>query len=231
MYRELLIEIGCEELPASWMPPLVRQLGACVGARLEEARLACPAPPEAFATPRRLAVRAARVADRQPDLEETLTGPPVRAAFTDGGDPTRAALGFARKHGVDVKRLIRIDTPKGTYLAHRRRERGRSARSVLGGVLAATLRDLAFPKQMHWDARLDDGRGDLPFGRPIRWLVFLFGGRVVPVRHRADRRRRRRGGSPRSAPARRPAGTASSPATAAPAARCGWARSTNTARP
>ena len=180
MYRELLIEIGCEELPASWMPPLVRQLGACVEARLEAARLACPTPPEAFATPRRLTVRAARVAERQPDLEETVTGPPVRAAFTDTGEPTRAAAGFARKQGVAVERLIRIDTPKGTYLAHRRRQRGQAARSVLGGVLAATLRDLAFPKQMHWDARLDDGRGDLPFGRPIRWLVFLFGGRVVP---------------------------------------------------
>ena len=180
MYRELLIEIGCEELPASWMPPLVRQLGACVGVQLEAARLACPTPPEAFATPRRLVVRAARVAERQPDLEETVTGPPVRAAFTDTGEPTRAAAGFARKQGVAVDRLVRIDTPKGTYLAHRRRQRGQAARSVLGGVLAATLRDLAFPKQMHWDARLDDGRGDLPFGRPIRWLVFLFGGWVVP---------------------------------------------------
>ncbi len=180
MYRELLIEIGCEELPASWMPPLVRQLGACVGARLEAAGLACPVPPAAFATPRRLAVHAARVAERQADVEETVTGPPVRAAFTDGGEPTPAAVGFARKQGVPVDRLIRIETPKGTYLAHRRRQRGRAARSVLGGVLAATLRDLAFPKQMHWDARLDDGRGDLPFGRPIRWLVFLFGGRVVP---------------------------------------------------
>lgn len=180
MYRELLIEIGCEELPASWLPPLVRQLGACVGARLGAARLECPTPPEAFATPRRLAVHAARVADRQPDLEETVTGPPVRAAFTDTGDPAPAAAGFARKQGVAVDRLVRIDTPRGTYLAHRRRRRGQAARSVLGGVLAATLRDLAFPKQMHWDARLDDGRGDLPFGRPIRWLVFLFGGRVVP---------------------------------------------------
>ena len=180
MYRELLIEIGCEELPASWLPPLVRQLGACLGAQLEAARLACPTPPEAFATPRRLAVRAVRVAERQPDLEETLTGPPLRAALTPGGEPTRAALGFARKHGVAVDRLIRIDTPKGTYLAHRRRQRGQAARTVLGGVLAGTLRDIAFPKQMHWDARLDDGRGDLQFGRPIRWLVFLFGGRVVP---------------------------------------------------
>ena len=180
MYRELLIEIGCEELPASWMPPLVRQLGESLGAQLEAARLACPAQPAAFATPRRLAVHAPRVEDRQPDLEETVTGPPARAAFTDAGEPTRAALGFARKQGVAVDRLIRIDTPKGTYLAHRRRQPGQAARSVLGGVLAATLRDLAFPKQMHWDARLDDGRGDLPFGRPIRWLVFLFGGRVVP---------------------------------------------------
>lgn len=180
MYRELLIEIGCEELPASWLPPLVRQLGAGLGVQLEAARLACPAPPEAFATPRRLAVRAPRVAERQPDLEETVTGPPVRAAFTDGGEATPAAVGFARKHGVPVDRLVRLETPKGTYLAHRRRQRGRAARSVLGGVLAATLRDLAFPKQMHWDARLDDGRGDLPFGRPVRWLVFLFGGRVVP---------------------------------------------------
>ena len=180
MYRELLIEIGCEELPASWLPPLVRQLGAGLGAQLEAARLECPAPPEAFATPRRLAVRAPRVAERQPDLEETVTGPPVRAAFTEGGEATPAAVGFARKHGVAVDRLVRLDTPKGTYLAHRRRQRGRAARSVLGGVLAAVLRDLAFPKQMHWDARLDDGRGDLPFGRPVRWLVFLFGGRVVP---------------------------------------------------
>lgn len=180
MYRELLVEIGCEELPASWLPPLVRQLGAGLGARLEAARLACPVPPEAFATPRRLAVRAPRVAERQPDLEETVTGPPLRAAFTEGGEATPAAVGFARKQGVPVGRLIRVDTPKGAYVAHRRRQRGRAARSVLGGVLAAVLRDLAFPKQMHWDARLDDGRGDLPFGRPIRWLVFLFGGRVVP---------------------------------------------------
>ena len=180
MYRELLIEIGCEELPASWLPPLTRQIGERVGAQLAAARLDCPMSPESFGTPRRLTVRVAKVADRQNDLEETLTGPPVRAAFDADGQPTRAALGFARKHGVDVSRLSRIETPKGVYLVYRRRQRGAAARSVLGGVLAATLREIAFPKQMHWDARLDDGRGDLLFGRPIRWLLFLFGGRVVP---------------------------------------------------
>ena len=89
-------------------------------------------------------------------------------------------LGFARKNGVDVARLSQVDTPKGVYLVYRRRQRGAAARSVLGAVLAATLREIVFPKQMHWDARLDDGHGDLLFGRPIRWLLFLFGGRVVP---------------------------------------------------
>ena len=180
MYRELLIEIGCEELPASWLPSLTRQIGERVGVQLVAARLECPMPPDPFGTPRRLTVRVAKVAARQTDLEETLTGPPVRAAFDADGQPTRAALGFARKNGVDVARLSQVDTPKGVYLVYRRRQRGAAARSVLGGVLAATLREIAFPKQMHWDARLDDGRGDLLFGRPIRWLLFLFGGRVVP---------------------------------------------------
>ncbi|HJN42961.1 MAG: glycine--tRNA ligase subunit beta [Vicinamibacterales bacterium] len=180
MYRELLVEIGCEELPASWLPPLTRQIGERVGAQLAAARLDCPLPPEPFGTPRRLAVRVAKVADRQADLEETLTGPPVRAAFDADGQPTRAALGFARKNGVDVARLSQVETPRGLYLVYQRRERGAAARSVLGDVLAAVLRDLAFAKQMHWDARLEDGRGDLLFGRPIRWLLFLFGGRAVP---------------------------------------------------
>ena len=180
MYRELLIEIGCEELPASWLPPLTRQIGERVGKELAEVRLDCPTDPESYGTPRRLAVRVAKVPDRQAALEETVTGPPVRAAFDVDGQPTAAALGFARKNGVEPSALTQVDTPKGRYLAFERRQSGAAARSVLPDVLRATLRGLAFPKQMDWDACLDDGRGDLPFGRPIRWLVFLYGGRVVP---------------------------------------------------
>ena len=180
MYRELLIEIGCEELPAGWLPPLTRQFGERVGRQLAAARLECPTAPESFGTPRRLVLRAAKVATRQSDLEDIVTGPPVRAAFDAEGQPTPAAVGFARKNGVQVTELAEVETPKGRYLAVRRRQRGAAARAVLGSVLAATLRDLTFPKQMDWDACLDDGRGDLPFGRPIRWLLFLYGGRVVP---------------------------------------------------
>ncbi len=178
--RELLLEIGCEEMPASWIPGLEAQLAERLAAQLEAARVVCRTPVRAFVGPRRLVAAVAEAADRQSDLEETVTGPPVRAAFDAAGEPTRAALGFARKQGVDVAALERIDTGKGEYLAYRRRQRGGTTRSVLGAVLAATLRDLAFPKAMRWDAALDDGRGEFLFGRPVRWLVFLYGGRVVP---------------------------------------------------
>jgi len=180
MDQELLLEIGCEEIPASWLPALTRQLGERLMARLTEARLDHAGAAQCFSTPRRLTARVARVAERQRDLEETLTGPPASAAFGAGGQPTAAAQGFARKHGVDVSQLIRVDTPKGLYLAYHRRQSGAPAREVLASVLAATLRDLAFPQQMHWDAWLDDGRGELVFGRPIRWLLYLHGGAVVP---------------------------------------------------
>ena len=180
MFRELLIEIGCEEIPASWLPSLTGQLGGHLGRCLDEARLEWTAPMQTFSTPRRLGVHVGGVANRQSDLEETLTGPPVRAAFDAEGHPTAAAAGFARKHGVSVDSLRRVQTPKGEYLAHQRRERGGAARAVLPGVLASTLRALSFPKQMHWDAWLDDGHGELVFGRPIRWILFLHGATVVP---------------------------------------------------
>jgi len=180
MDRELLIEIGVEELPAGWMPPLTRQLGERLTARLNELRIAPMAPVETFSTPRRLTVRVAKIAERQEDLEETVSGPPVSAAFGPDGQPTPAALGFARKQGVPFEELSRVTTPKGEYLAYYRRQRGKSAVDALPELLSGVLRDLSFPKQMHWDAKLDDGRGELLFGRPIRWLLFLYGGRVVP---------------------------------------------------
>lgn len=179
MDRELLIEIGVEELPASWLPNLTRQMAEKLEARLKELRIAPLAPVESFSTPRRLTGRIAKIAERQEDLEETITGPPVSAAFKDG-QPTPAALGFARKQGVEFDQVTRVQTPKGEYLAYHRRQRGRSAVDTLPDLMTALLRDLSFPKQMNWDARLEDERGDFTFGRPIRWLLFLYGGRVVP---------------------------------------------------
>ncbi|MDP1572439.1 MAG: glycine--tRNA ligase subunit beta [Vicinamibacterales bacterium] len=180
MDRELFIEIGTEEIPASWLPPLTTAIGVQVETALAAHRLAPDAAIETYSTPRRLVVRVEKVADRQSDHEEVVTGPPVSAAFRPDGAPTPAATGFAKKHGVEVEALERLETPKGVYLAHRLQHRGKAAVDVLPDVLHAVLRGLSFPKQMRWDAMLEDGRGELPFGRPIRWVIFLYGGRVVP---------------------------------------------------
>ena len=180
MDRELLIEIGCEEIPASWLPELTAQLARKLEARLKEFRLTTSAPTESYSTPRRLTVRIAKVNERQTDREELVTGPPVGAAYAADGTPTPAAVGFAKKYGVEVTALERHETPKGTYLAYRVRQRGKATVDVLADVMGALLRDLTFPKQMRWDAHLEDGKGELVFARPIRWLVLMYGGRVVP---------------------------------------------------
>jgi glycyl-tRNA synthetase beta chain len=180
MDRELVLEIGCEELPASWLPGLTNQIGDLVADQLKTHRLPPEAPAETFSTPRRLTVRITRVPERQNDLEELVNGPPVSAGFKPDGTPTPAATGFAARQGVEVAALERVQTPKGEYLAFRRRQRGKAAVDVLPDVLGGTLRGLAFPKLMHWDAMLEDGRGELLFGRPIRWMLFIYGGRVVP---------------------------------------------------
>ena len=97
MDRELLIEIGLEELPAGWLPALNRQLAERVTARMTELRLPPGAPIETFSTPRRLTVRIARIAERQEDRDEVITGPPVSASKAPDGQPSPAAQGFARK--------------------------------------------------------------------------------------------------------------------------------------
>jgi glycyl-tRNA synthetase beta chain len=180
MDRELLIEIGVEEVPASWLPSLTAQLTDVTTAQLKAARLDVDGPVESWTTPRRLTVRVQRVAERQTDLEEVVSGPPVAAARGADGQFTPAAIGFARKNGVEPDSLEEIDTPKGRYLAVRKRQRGRASVDALPDVMTGLLRGLAFPKAMNWDAWLDDGKGDFRFGRPVRWLLFLYGGRVVP---------------------------------------------------
>ncbi|MDO8793753.1 MAG: glycine--tRNA ligase subunit beta, partial [Vicinamibacterales bacterium] len=180
MDRDLLIEIGCEEIPAGWLPGLTAQLAKHLTQRLVDARLTHAAPVEVFSTPRRLAARVAGLAERQTDREELVTGPPVSAAFNAAGEPTPAAVGFAKKNNVEVSALMKHETPKGTYLACTLHQRGKATVDVLADVMGGLLRDFNFPKQMRWDAYLDDGKGDLVFARPIRWLVLLYGGRVVP---------------------------------------------------
>jgi len=186
---ELLWEVGCEEIPAPWLPGLRDQLQK----RFAEAALREHLAPEALevhSTPRRL-VLFCEVRARQEDREEEVWGPSLAVAKDAEGRWTGAALGFARKNGVAVDEL-RVAPKKAKAggghgsagedlnLLFVRKMPGRAAIEILPGVFATVLRALAFPKRMSWDAWLGDGKGAFPFGRPIRWIVALLDGRVVP---------------------------------------------------
>jgi glycyl-tRNA synthetase beta chain len=187
---ELLFEVGCEEIPAAWLEGVARQLGAAFEKRAEAVRLA-PRELRALWTPRRLALTAI-VAGRQPDSEERVWGPSAKVARDAAGGWTKAAIGFARKLGLEPGALQRApkdpSAPDELHLVHLWKCQGEPASRVLSGVLAAALRDVAFPKKMSWDARLEGT--PFPFGRPIRWLVALLDGEpielVVRVQASAD---------------------------------------------
>ena len=181
MDRELLIEIGCEEIPASWLPGLTSQVASHLDARLKGTRLTSDRPAESYSTPRRLTARAWRSwPSGRPITKSWSRGRRCRPPSSRTASRRRRPTGFAKKYGVEVSALERSQTPKGAYLAYRVHQRGKATVDVLADVLGGLLRDLTFPKQMRWDAYLEDGKGDLVFARPIRWLILLYGGRVVP---------------------------------------------------
>ena len=128
-----------------------------------------------YATPRRLAVRVFEVAGVQDDLEIRVKGPPKSAAFDQAGEPTVAAVGFARSQGVELSALEVLESSGGLYVYARKRVPGRTIREVLRDRLPGAILSLSFSKDMAW------GRGDARFVRPIRWLLVLFGAEVIPV--------------------------------------------------
>ena len=170
---DFLLEIGCEEIPVAYIEPALAQLEAGLAAYLAAERLE-HGPIQRFATARRLALLVPGLALAQADRDEELTGPPVAAAFKDG-QPTPAALGFARSQGVSLEALHTLETPRGSYLALKRRVPGRPAAELLAAGLPGLILGLRFPKTMTW------GDGSLRFARPIRWLVALLDAEVLPL--------------------------------------------------
>jgi glycyl-tRNA synthetase beta chain len=174
MSRDLLFEIGVEELPAGYVPPALEQLERGVREGLSALRLNAGAL-VTYGTPRRLTVLVRGVDERQADFAEEAMGPAAKVAFDAEGKPTKALVGFCAGKGVDVATVRRVDTPKGEYVAVTVEHKGKVALEVLPAMLAGVALKLQFPKTMRWDA------GDYRFGRPVRWLVALLGGDVVPV--------------------------------------------------
>ena len=166
--NDLLVEIGTEELPPKALRALSEALAAELAAELDAAGLAHGAPVP-YATPRRLAVLVPGVPGTQPDRDVERRGPPLARAFDENGRPTKAALGFARSVGVDVDRLVRIETGNGAWLGYRTTKAGAALSSLLPGMVERALARLPVPRRMRWADR------DIEFVRPVHWVVLMHG--------------------------------------------------------
>jgi len=170
--EDFIFEIGTEELPASFVEPAIRSLKGQFEEFLKEFYL-CADSVEVFGTPRRLILLATGIPNKGDDKEEVITGPSWRAAFDEKGNPTKAALGFARSKEIDVEELCRIDTDRGPYVGFRRVVEGMETCELLEKKLPEIIKKIPFKKSMRW------GSGSLKFGRPINWICALFGKRVI----------------------------------------------------
>ncbi len=176
---DFLLEIGTEEIPARMIDSAREELARRVRLLLERESLIGrnedSSPVEAYSTPRRLAVLFHGVADKQADDTSKILGPSVKVAFRDGM-PTGAAEAFARKIGVDVRSLEQEDTPKGRYVVAQQNKPGRTASEILAESLPKEIAGIYWPKSMYWR-----GKSAERFVRPVRWLVSLLDGEVVPL--------------------------------------------------
>lgn len=170
MAKDLLFEIGAEEIPAGFMPNILGQLKTLAETKLNDAHL----PFESIATygtPRRLALIVKGLADTSAEISERHKGPSASIAYDADGNPTKAAIGFARGKGLDVADLVVEDG----YIYAETKTAGVPAKDIITDMLPQLITGLNFPKSMHW------GNLDAKFVRPVRWLVALLDEEVIPV--------------------------------------------------
>ena len=170
MAKDLLFEIGAEEIPAGFMPNILGQLKQLAETKLNDAHL----PFESIATygtPRRLALIVKGLADASAEISERHKGPSASIAYDADGNATKAAIGFARGKGLDVADLVVEDG----YIYAETKTAGVPAKDIVSDMLPQLITGLNFPKSMHW------GNLDAKFVRPVRWLVALLDEEVIPV--------------------------------------------------
>lgn len=170
MVHELLFEIGTEEIPARFMPGVLRQLDEIARAKLSELRIA-HGELKVMGTPRRMVLTVRDLATRQADVVKESKGPSLKIAYDEAGKPSKACAGFARGQGVAPDALIKRDG----YVYAVVEEKGQATETVMEQFLSDLLSSLAFPKNMRW------GNWDVKFVRPVRWMVALFSGKIIPI--------------------------------------------------
>jgi glycyl-tRNA synthetase beta chain len=170
---DFLLEVGTEDLPAGFIRDAIRQWEKMIPERLKDAELS-PERIQIYATPRRLSAIVTNLPDRQLDRVEEIKGPPAAAAYKEG-QPTPAAVGFAKKQGVDVSSLELRPTDKGEFIFITKTIAGRDTREILTELIPQWIFKLEGKRLMRW------ANGDLKFPRPIRWLVTLWNEDILPI--------------------------------------------------
>lgn len=178
-FGDFLFEIGCEEIPAGMIAKAAAELEVILekyfltNGLLDEKSSAASI--ETFGAPRRLTAIARNVLLKQEDVTREVTGPPKSIAFDSVGEPTRAAESFASKQGIPLSKLTIVNTPKGEYVAAVQVILGRPAAQILSEVLPQAILEISWPRSMYWTG----ARGPR-FIRPVRWIVALLDGKVIP---------------------------------------------------
>jgi len=175
MSNELLFEIGTEEIPAGFLSKAVVNMEEIIRKTLTEKRIAFDGI-KCLATPRRLVLYIADLSAKQEDQTVEKLGPAKKAAFDENGQPTKAAIGFARGQGVEVSQLETITTEKGEYLGARKTIAGQNTKELLPDILKDFMLAIPFRKSMRW------ADYTLRFARPIHWILALYGGDVIPLK-------------------------------------------------
>ncbi len=173
MEKELILEIGTEEIPARFLGEAIRNLGLIAEQELRNASLSYNTI-HTYGTPRRLTLRVTGLLEKQKDRIVEILGPPKRIAFDENGVPTKAALGFAKSQGVDVEDLVIVEREKGEVVAVRKTIRGEKTKELLKKLIPQIVLSIPFKKSMRW------GNVDISFVRPIRWILAVYDGKTIP---------------------------------------------------
>ncbi len=171
--KDAVLEIGCEELPSSYIRPAIDQMVAAAEASLKEHKITYQNL-YTYYTPRRLTLFFKGLPEMQEDSAKEVTGPLVSVAFDEHGLPTRAGEGFAKAQGVSAAALKRKMTPKGEVVVVIKKGGGRLTSEIMGEIFPEVIKKLRFPKVQRW------GNGDFLFARPIRWVCGVFSRTVIP---------------------------------------------------
>jgi len=173
MAKELILEIGTEEIPAGFLDYAIKDLASLAKKTLEDNSLGFENI-ECYGTPRRLTLRVEGLPDKQEDRVEEAYGPPVKIAYDEDGNPTKPALGFAKAQGVDIKEVTTVVRDRGEFLAVKRKIKGQKTDKILKEILPGLILSIPFRKSMKWSS------GDVTFVRPLRWISSIFDGKTIP---------------------------------------------------